>query len=71
MPLVGLGGDAEGEVADLELGLAEEGGGVGTDEGAGHLEQLVFAGLGDGAGQFLGLRFLSSRARSLHGSFLG
>jgi len=39
--LVGLGGDAMGDVADLELGIPEQVGGPGGDEGAGDLEQLL------------------------------
>src|SRR5262249_25773650 len=55
--------------ADGELGVAEEGGVVGSDEGACHVEDVVVAGLGDGLSQLLGLCLLSVRERFLHGHF--
>src|SRR5579884_889847 len=69
MLAVGFGGDAVAEGADGELGVAEEGGVVGGDEGAGNGEDVVVAGLGDGLRQLLGLGFLSVRERFLHGRF--
>ncbi len=64
--LIGFGGDAVAEVADGELGVAEEGGVIGGDEGAGDVEDVVVAGLG----QLVGLCLLSVR-ESPSGSFLG
>ena len=58
MLLVSLGGDAEDDVADLELVVAEEGGGCRADEGTGDLEEVGFGGSGDGLCQFAGLGFL-------------
>jgi len=55
--LVGLGGDLEREVADLELGGAEEGLGVAVEQGAGDLEQLLLGRFGDGGGQLARLGF--------------
>ena len=69
MQLVGLGGDAVAEVSDGELGVAEEGGVVAGDEGAGDGEDVLIAGLGDGLGQLLGLGFLSVREGFLQGHF--
>jgi hypothetical protein len=69
MLTVSFGGDVVAEVADGELGVAEEGGVVGSDEGAGDVEDVVIAGLSDGLSQFLGLGFLSVRERFLHGRF--
>jgi hypothetical protein len=69
MLAVGFGSDAMAEVADGELGIAEEGGVVGSNEGTGDGENVVIAGLGDGLSQFLGLCFLSVRERFLHGCF--
>jgi hypothetical protein len=69
MLAVSLGGDAMADVADGELGVAEERGVVGSDEGTGDVENVVVAGLGDGLSQFLGLCFLSVRERFLHGRF--
>jgi hypothetical protein len=66
--LVGLGGDTEDQVADLELGGAEEVSGVSGDEGASDLEQFRFGGLGNALGQELGLSFLSGSERGVHGS---
>jgi hypothetical protein len=65
--LVGLGGDAEDEVADLELGGAEEGGVGGDDEQAGDLEEFVLSGAGDGLSELLGLSFLGGGQGFLHG----
>ena len=66
MVLVGFGGDLEDEVADLKFGVAEQGRRAAVDEGAGDLEELVLAQLGDGGGEFLGLDFLVSRQCFLH-----
>src|SRR5262249_62136363 len=65
--LVGLGGDAVGQLADLELGGAEQVGRLGSGEGAGDLQQLLLGSRGDGGGEFLGLGFLVSASRFLHG----
>jgi hypothetical protein len=59
--LVGLGGGAQHEVADLELGGAKQLAGTGTHQGTGHLEQLLVDRLFDTLGEQLGLGFLSSR----------
>jgi hypothetical protein len=58
-----------GEVADLELVGAEEVGVAGGDEGAGDLQEFVAGGLGDVAGELLGLGFLVRWGRFLHGRF--
>ena len=67
--MVGFGGDAMADSADGELGVAEEGGVVGGDEGAGDVEDVVVAGLGNGLRQLLGLCFVSVRERFLHGRY--
>jgi hypothetical protein len=67
MLLVSLGSDAENDVADLELVVAEEGGGSGADQGAGDLEEVGFGGNGDGLGEFARLDFLGGREGFLHG----
>ena len=68
MLLVGLGGDLEDEVADLELGSAEEGGRLGGDQSACDLEEFVVGRLGDGLGKLLGFRFLGGGEGFLHGA---
>jgi hypothetical protein len=55
---VDLGGDAEQQGAEVELGLAEEVAFVLGDEQAGHLEQLVRGGLLDLLGELPGFGFL-------------
>src|SRR5262249_2810295 len=55
---VGLGADLEDEVADAELGAAEDVAVVGGGEGACDLEDLVLGGLPDGLGQLLGAGLL-------------
>jgi hypothetical protein len=62
--LVGLGADAVDEVADLEFGVAEEGGIVGGDEGAGDGEELFIRGLTEGLSELLGLGFPFGGERS-------
>ena len=57
-----LGGKAVGQLAELDLRGAEEGGRVGIPEGAGDLEQRLLGGQGDG-GAFVGLSGLVSGAR--------
>jgi len=69
MLAVGFGGDVVAEVSDGELGVAPEGGVVGSDEGASEGKEVVVAGLGDGRGPFVGLGFLSGPERFLHGRF--
>ena len=54
MEFVGAGGDEQGEVTQLQLGVAEEGGVGGGGEGAGDLGDKVIGALADGAGEFLG-----------------
>jgi hypothetical protein len=61
MLLIGLGGDAQEDLADLELGSAEEVGGVGADQGAGDLEELLFGSLGEALRQQTSLGFLGER----------
>jgi hypothetical protein len=51
---VGAGGDEEGEVAELQLGVAEEGGVGGGGEGARDRRDEVISALADGVSQFLG-----------------
>ena len=48
--LVGLGSNAENDVANLELVVAEEGGGSGADQSTGDLQEVRFGGDGDGLG---------------------
>jgi len=55
--LVGLGAEAVDEVAEVELGVAEEGGLVGGDEGAGDGEEFVVGSLAEGLSELLGLGF--------------
>jgi hypothetical protein len=64
--LVGLGADAQEDVADGELGLAE-GGVAAADEGAGQLFELLGGGLGDGLGQLLDFPVLLLGQRLAHG----
>src|SRR5262249_38191762 len=52
--LVGAGGDEVGEVTELQLGVAEEGGGGGGGEGAGDLGDEDVGAPADGVGEFLG-----------------
>jgi hypothetical protein len=52
--LVGAGGDEVGEVAELQLGVAEEGGVGGGGEGACDLGEEVIGALADGVSEFLG-----------------
>jgi hypothetical protein len=56
--LVGAGGDAVGEVAELQLGVAEEGSIGGGGEGACDLGDEVVGALADGIGEFPGEGFL-------------
>src|SRR5262249_49499185 len=65
--LVDVGAGLEEQVADPGLGGAEEGGVVGGDEGAGDAEEVLGGGLGEEAGQLLGLGFLFGGQRVLHG----
>jgi hypothetical protein len=64
-----LGRDAVAEGADGELGVAEEGGVIGSDKGAGDVQDVVVAGLGDGLGQLLRFGFLSGGEGLCHGRF--
>jgi hypothetical protein len=59
--LVGLGGDAEDEVANLELRGAKEGSRLGGDQSAGDLEELLLGGVGDALGQQTGPRLPGRR----------
>jgi hypothetical protein len=56
--LVGAGGDEVGDVAQLQLGVTEEGGVGGGGEGACDLGDEVVGALADGIGEFLGEGFL-------------
>jgi hypothetical protein len=70
--LVGAGGDEVGEVAELQLGVAEEGGVGGGGEGAGDGGDEVIGALADGVGQLLGEGFLLGGELGLgHGGLLG
>jgi hypothetical protein len=64
--LIGLGGDAEDEVTDLELGRAEQRSRAAADEGPRDLKKLLVTGLGNSGGQLLGLSFLFGTERFLH-----
>jgi hypothetical protein len=55
--VVGLGGDAEDDLADLEFGLAEEVAVIRGHEGTGELQQVGGGGLLEFLGQALGLGF--------------
>jgi hypothetical protein len=65
--LVGFDADAEQDVADGELGLAE-GRAAAGDEGACQLEEVVGGGLGEGFGELLGFVFLDGVEGLRHGS---
>src|SRR5262249_53628313 len=67
--LVGLGGDPQDDVADRELGGAEQGGSARTDQGTRQLEEVLLRGPGDGLGQLAGLGFLAGGERGWHGGF--
>jgi hypothetical protein len=69
---VGAGGDEVGEVAELQLGVAEEGGVGSGGEGAGDLGDEVISALAEGVGEFLGEGFLLGGEWGLgHGGLLG
>src|SRR5262249_9895707 len=69
--LVGAGGDEQGDVAEPQLGVAEEGGVGGGGEGAGDLCDKVVGALADGVGEFLGKGFLLGGERGQgHGASL-
>jgi len=65
--LVGAARQAQGGVADLELGVAEQLAVALGDEGAGHVQEVLLGRLGQGAGELLGLGFLLGGQRFLHG----
>lgn len=71
MQLIGAGGDEVGEVAEAQLGVAEEGSVGGGGEGAGDLGDEVVGALADGVGEFLGEGLLlGSELRRGHGASL-
>jgi hypothetical protein len=65
---VDLGADAQQEVADLELGLAEEASVAGGNDLAGDLEEFVGSGLADSFGELLGLGLLFRGKGGRHGA---
>jgi hypothetical protein len=67
---VGVGHDAEGVVAEGELGVAEEGVVGGGDEPTGHLQDGVGGSDPDAGGQILGLRFHFGGQRLGHDDLL-
>ena len=66
MGAVDLGGDAEQQGAEVELGLAEEVAVVLGDEQAGHLQQLVRGGFLNLQGELPGFGFLFGGEFSAH-----
>jgi hypothetical protein len=52
--LVGAGGDEQGDVAELQLGVTEEGGVGGGGEGARDLGDEVVGAVADGVGEVAG-----------------
>lgn len=64
--MVGIDDDAQGLVAECELGVAEEGLVGGGDELAGHLQDRIGASGLDASSEFLGLGFEFGRQRLGH-----
>lgn len=67
---VGVGDDAQGVVAEGELGVAEQGVVGGGDEATGHLQDGIGGSDPDACGQFLGLRFQFRGQRLGHDDLL-
>jgi hypothetical protein len=67
---VGIGDDAQGVVAECELGVAEEGVVGGGDQPPGHVEDGVAGPGGDACRELLGLGFQFGAERLGHGDLL-
>ena len=70
--VVGLGAEAEDDLADLEFGLPEEVAVVGGDESACQVEEVVGGSLQEVLGQLLGLgRLLGGQRGTRHHGLRG
>jgi hypothetical protein len=67
---VGIGNDAQGLIAECELGVPKEGFVGGGDEPTGHLQDGIGGSGLDPNGQFLGLRFQFRGQRLRHHDLL-